>query len=270
MKRKVICRTNKNFLAALSGILLSIAWIVPALAQEKPSADFAVAALSQYIWRGQELSRDSVVIQPSMTIGYDGFSANLWGNLDTDPYFETPGDDESKWNETDFTLSYGNSFGPWSIEGGYIYYGLEAIEDSQEIFLSLGYDTLLAPTLTVYRDFDSYEHWYFLFGLSHPIELSEAVSLELSGSVSYLKSEDKEAYPEINDAAPTGDRFKDFHDGIISISLPVSVSEYVTVTPSVSYTFPLSNEASDEMEWRSLGGDEDSFVYGGVTVNMAF
>jgi len=270
MKKKVIYRKNKNLLAVLSGIFLCIAWIVPALAEEKPLADFTVAALSQYVWRGQELSRDSLVIQPSMTMGYDGLSANLWGNLDTDPYIELPGDDGSKWNETDFTLSYGNGYGPWNIQGGYIYYGLEAIEDSQEVFLSLGYDTLLAPTLTIYRDFDSYEHWYFLFGLSHAIELSETVSLELSGSVSYLKSEDDEDYPEIHGATPTDDRFEDFHDGVISVSLPIWVSNALTVTPSLSYTFPLSSKASDEMEWRSLDGDDDSFVYGGVTVSMGF
>lgn len=32
---------------------------------EKPTGDFSVSVLSQYIWRGYELSRSSVVIQPS-------------------------------------------------------------------------------------------------------------------------------------------------------------------------------------------------------------
>jgi hypothetical protein len=48
------------------------------------------------------------------------------------------------------------------------------------------------------------------------------------------------------------------------------VAEHITVTPSFSYTFALSNEASDEMEWRSMKGDHGSFVYGGLTVSMAF
>ena len=54
--------------------------------EEKPTADFSVSALTKYVWRGQELSRDSIVLQPSLTVGYKGFSANLWGNLDTKPY----------------------------------------------------------------------------------------------------------------------------------------------------------------------------------------
>jgi len=32
--------------------------------EEKPTGDFSMSVLSQYIWRGQELSRNSIVIQP--------------------------------------------------------------------------------------------------------------------------------------------------------------------------------------------------------------
>ena len=270
MKRKAMYKNKKYVLFVLTAVFISVACIPPALAEEKPSADFSVAVASQYIWRGQEPSRDSIVIQPSATVSYSGFAANLWGNLDTDPYVEMSGDDGSQWNETDFTLSYGKSFGPWSIEGGYVYYGLEALEDSQEVFLSLGFDTLLAPTLTIYRDFDSYEHWYFLLGLSHAFQITEAVSLELSALGSYLKSEDKQAYPDINDhGMSTGDEFGNFHDGVISASLPISVSGAVTITPTLSYVFPLSSDASNDMEARSFEGD-DSFVYGGVIVSVGF
>ena len=52
--------------------------------ETKPSASADVGIFSKYIWRGWELSDDSVVIQPSITAEYKGFSMNLWGNLDTD------------------------------------------------------------------------------------------------------------------------------------------------------------------------------------------
>ena len=52
--------------------------------EEAPSADLSVSLSSKYVWRGYELSKDSVVIQPSLTVGYKGFAANFWGNLDTD------------------------------------------------------------------------------------------------------------------------------------------------------------------------------------------
>ena len=157
-----------------------------------------------------------------------------------------------------------------SLEGGYIYYGLEGIDDSQEFYLNLGFDVLLAPSLTVYRDFDSYEHWYILLGLSHVFEFSETVSLELSASGSYLLSEDEEAYPKIESSGMvTTDEFSNFHDGVLSASLPIAVG-VVTITPTVSYVFPLSDEASDEMQWRSFDGDTDTFLYGGVMVSLAF
>jgi hypothetical protein len=244
-------------------------WVLPAAAEGEGSADFTVAALSQYIWRGQELSQDSLVIQPSATVSHSGFSANLWGNLDTDPFFAMPDDSGGMWNETDLTIAYGRSFGVWSLEGGYIYYGLEGIDDSQEFYLNLGFDVLLAPSLTVYKDFDSYEHWYILLGLSHAFELSDTVSLEISASGSYLLSQDEEAYPKIENGVATTDKFSNLHDGVISASLPIAVG-VVTITPTVSYVFPLSGEASDEMKWRSFDGDTETFVYGGVMVSLSF
>src|SRR5512139_1690198 len=50
---------------------------------EDLTADLNVSLYSQYIWRGLELSRDSLVIFPTMTIGYKGFAVNLWADLDT-------------------------------------------------------------------------------------------------------------------------------------------------------------------------------------------
>jgi hypothetical protein len=206
--------------------------------EESPTASADVAILSKYIWRGQELSRDSIVVQPSMTVSYMGFSGNLWGNLDTDQYKDD--EEDHDWTETDFTLSYDKAFGTLSAEAGYIYYALEGTDaDTQEVFLTLGLDTLLSPSLTVYKDISEYPSWYFLLGISHAFEITEKVSLELSGSVSYLLSEDDDDYPEIDNGVPTGDEFENFHDGVISASLPVAVTKYITITPSLSYNFPL-------------------------------
>jgi len=268
---RAIRKDIKKLVAALTALVVSFVWVLPAGAEGEASADFTVATLSQYIWRGQELSRDSIVIQPSATVSHSGFSANLWGNLDTDPYFQVLGESGTKWNETDFTLAYGKDFGRWSLEGGWIYYGLEAFDDTQEFYLSLGFDVLLAPSLTVYRDFDSYEHWYILLGLSHAFQFTEAVSLELAASGSYLLSENADVYPNIGPSrVPTTDKFSNFHDGVVSASLPIAVSGSITITPTVSYVFPLSEEASDEMKWRSFDGDTNTFVYGGVMVSLAF
>ena len=76
--------------------------------EEKTTADLSVAALTKYVWRGQELSRDSIVLQPSATIGYKGFSVNFWGNTDTKPYLGS--DDNNSLHWTKRTL-------PWDTAG---------------------------------------------------------------------------------------------------------------------------------------------------------
>ncbi|MCL2669868.1 MAG: hypothetical protein FWE89_04215, partial [Syntrophaceae bacterium] len=43
-----------------------------------PTGNFSTTIASAHIWRGYELSRNSIVIQPSATVGYRGFSANFW------------------------------------------------------------------------------------------------------------------------------------------------------------------------------------------------
>jgi uncharacterized protein (TIGR02001 family) len=267
--RKAFHKGTSGILALSVALILGVVSISPALAEEEmPSTDFSVALLSKYVWRGQELSKDSIVVQPSMTVGYKGFAANLWGNLDTDPYDDTS---KENWNETDFTLSYGKEVGMVSAEAGWIYYGLDGADDTYELYLNLGLDVLLAPTLTIYRDISSYKHTYFLAGISHAFALTETISLELGGSVSYLSSDDEDEYPEYNDQLmSTGDKFSNFHDGVISASLPIALGEYFTITPTVSYVFPLSSDAKNDMKARSQNGEDDNFFFGGLTCNMAF
>ena len=156
-------------------------------AADKVTGEVAASVLSAYIWRGQELTRHSIVIQPSITTSYKGFTANVWGNLDTNPY--SGGDEEysSNFTETDVTLSYSRKFGMVQAGIGYIYYGLSGaayggvdLKDSQEVFVSLGLDTILAPTLTVYKERDHYHQWYATLGVSHTFAMHENVGLKLA------------------------------------------------------------------------------------------
>ena len=56
------------------------------------------------------------------------------------------------------TLSYSKTLGLFNVGGGYIYYSLASLNkdaadrnDSQELFASVSLNTLLSPTLTVYK-----------------------------------------------------------------------------------------------------------------------
>ncbi len=232
---------------------------------DRPELSADVSFLSQYIWRGYGLSKDSLVIQPSITAGFKGFALNLWGNLDTD----NEAYNGSKWNETDLTFSYGHSFGIVGLETGYIYYALDGIDDSKEFYLSAGVDVLLAPTLTVYREVSTLQGWYVHLGLSHSFELPYEMSLDLGATFAYYGSDNDNMVEYRTDGTATHERFSGLHDGLLSVSWAIPFYKYFTVTPSIAWAFPLSNSASNEMAALSLDG-RSNHVFGGVTLSMAF
>jgi hypothetical protein len=250
--------------------------------EEKPTGDFTTAILNQYIWRGYELSRNSTVIQPSSTLGYKGFSVNVWGNLDTKAYSPTNASYPGTWNETDMTLSYSKTMGLFTVGGGYVYYSLASLNrdlpdrnDSQELFITASFNTLLAPTVTIYKEIDHYRNWYFLIGISHVIDLNKMVSLKLAASAGYLLSTDADTYPKYNNGAATTEKFNNFHEGTVSASLPIKVTDRITITPTLSYIFPLTNDAKDEMKGFGIKGTvplerDSSFVVGGIMAGFSF
>jgi hypothetical protein len=249
------------------------------------TGEIATGVLSAYIWRGQEMTRHGVVVEPSATVGYRGFSFSVWGNVDARPYSAGEDKHSAHLSETDVILSYTHKFGIVSLGAGYIYYGLAALYpggtdplDAQELYVTMSVDTLLTPTLTVYKEIDHYHQWYATLGISHMFALHERVGLKLAGQISYLKSEDETTYPKFDsDSLATTDRFNNFHDATVTVSLPVTVTKNITITPLLTYVFPLSNDARYEMKARGLQGtlypsekDSSSFLYGGVNFSFAF
>ena len=272
---------------------------VAATAPEDPvTGEFAASAMTSYIWRGYELSRNSAVIQPSITIGYKGFTANIWGNIDTQPYyagFETKKSYSGTWNETDLTISYMKTLGLFNVGAGYIYYSLKALNqdaktraDAQEFFGTIGLNTVLNPTLTVYYEVSHYRNMYALFSLSQTIELHKRVSLKLFGSASYLYGTYADAtlfaegagyggYPKFDsDANVKDEKFNNLHDGVLTVSLPIKATDKITLTPLVTYVFPLIGEAGYEMKGQGLKGSvlakdkDNTFIVGGITLSFAF
>lgn len=248
--------TSKKMIvaSALAISMLGAAASTAMAEEEMPSADASVSFYSKYVWRGWELSDESIVIQPSLSVSYKGFGVNLWANMDTELYGTT-----NKWNETDLTLSYDGAVDKFGYGFGYIYYALDSANDTQEIYGTLSYDTLLAPSLTIYYDIDDFSgDMYLNLGIGHSFALSEAVSLDLGFSAGY-------AIPDDGDS--------DFQDGLLSAAVSIPVGKYVTISPELYYSFPLSDEAEDAFEAfsDSMGGSGDSsYFYGGVSVSFAF
>ena len=234
---------------------------------DAPTADFTLGLYSKYVWRGYELSKDSLVIQPSVTVGYKGFGFNLWGNLDTDQTTDLYNEDGNNWNETDMTVSYDGSYGLLGYTVGYIYYALEGADDSQEIYGGLSVDVIGSPTLTVYREIASAPGWYITLDVSHSFDLMDNLALNVGAKVSYLAADDESTLADPNDPASS---YSDFHDGVLSMSLSYTVTDNLVITPELYYSFALGGDAQDVLEAASADGDDSSFFYGGVSASFSF
>jgi hypothetical protein len=227
----------------------------------KTSGYASVDAMSNYVWRGQKLS-NSWVLQPSVGITYGVFGANIWGNYDSDSKIDE-GDGHGEFSETDFTLSYTRSMDKWTFGAGYIYYALNNFNDTQEFYVSAGYDVILKPALTVYYDFDEGNGAYILASIGHSFEVAKDVNLNLGASVGYNINNKVMGLDE------DGDEFSNFYNAELSSSLNIPVWRAISVTPKIAYSFPLSDDAEDAIKSISDDGDKDIF-YGGVNITLSF
>ena len=219
------------------------------------SADF----MSNYVWRGIKLS-NSGVIQPSVGITSGGYGANLWANFDTHT---------NEHNETDLTVNYANSVEKFSYDAGYIYYALDgsgddgAGNDTQEIYLSLGADVILAPSLTVYYDFDEGEGAFIVAAIGHSFALPKGFAVDLGASASY------NADNLVMGTDAKGKDFSAFYNGELSASVTIPVAKDISVAPMIAYSFPLSTDAEDAIEAMSDDAESD-ILYGGLNVSLSF
>ncbi len=254
----------------LAGTMLLISvGVTSSLAGETatPTADATIGIYSKYVWRGYELSKDSMVIQPSVTVGYKGIGFNLWGNLDTDQSTDLFAEDGNKWNETDMTISYDGSAGIVGYSVGYIYYALDGIADTQEVYAGISFDVPMSPSLTVYRDFDGAPGWYIALDASYSFSLMDNLDLDLGAKVSYLVVDDETTLADPSDATSA---YSDFHDAVLSVSMSYAVTDKLVITPELYYSFALGSDAQDVLEAASADGDDSDFFYGGVSASFSF
>jgi hypothetical protein len=246
---------KKMTVMILAAVLIVSAFATVAAAEDSKFSGFAsVDVLSNYVWRGQKLS-SGWVVQPSIGIGYGGFSTNLWGNYDAKTQEST---------ETDLTLDYGMSFDKVGLNAGYIYYALDGVHDTQEVYLGVSYDTILQPKLVIYGDFDQGKGGFAIASIGHSFALTKEIPLNLGASASY----------DINNkimGSPDGvkSRFSNFYNGELSASVGIPVISHVTVSPKIAYSFALTDDAKNAIKSVNVG-NSSSVVYGGLNLTLSF
>jgi Bacterial protein of unknown function (Gcw_chp) len=245
---------------------------------DNPATGSASIGLSnRYLFRGYELSAHSAVIQPAVTVSYNGFGISMWGNIDTDEHptqsFVPDRKGEKSFNEADLTLSYTYNADKLALTGGYVYYGTKYANETEEFFISASYDTFFNPTLAVYRDINEYSGTYFNLSASKSFPVYKEISLDLGASVGYFAgSADYWKTYERSTDAYTGKKYQAFHDGMVKAGLTIPVAGNIVIQPLIQYWFPLSDEAKrtvDDNSYNFNGKLDDTFVYG-LNVTLAF
>jgi len=238
--------------------------------EPKVSGSFATGFLSQYVFRGFELSSHSLVIQPSVTLSYRGLSLNVWGNYDshqsaTQSFVpDNPG--KAGWDETDITLSYTYALDKWAFTGGYIYYGTDYSPQAQELFLSVGYEIITKPVLSVYQNVANYPATYLNLALSHSLPVYKDISLDLGVSFWTLFGQSNfwKTYQSATQAY-TGSKFSNMLSGMLSAGITIPIVKNLSVQPVVQYGFPLSGDARKRVEgvpYNPAGNIDNTLVYG--------
>ena len=217
------------------------------------SGSASVDVLTNYVWRGQNLGDDGV-IQPSIGITYGNFGFNYWANQD----MET-----NEGNETDLTINYTTIAGKVALDFGYIYYALDGVEDTQEVYISAALDTFLSPSLIYYYDWDEGEGGFAVLSVGHSISLSDKAALNLGALASYNFSNEIMGYDN------SGDEFSGLYNGEVTASVSYALNENISIEPKVAYSFSLSDDAEDAIKAISADGD-DSIAYGGINLSLSF
>lgn len=246
---------------AIALLLLSLfAFNAQAQDEEKAwSISLDQGIYDKYVWRGIQFNEEGVN-QGSIDFSYDTgdmgvFGINVWYNLDLDDENGTSGE----FSEVDYTIYWEKSFGDFTLGAGHIYYDFSEVGlgSTREFYVSFSYDTFLAPSLTVYYDYEDVDGFYVDFAIGHSFDLGVAgMSLDLGANIGWADDDMASGYYGGTNVT-TG-----FTNWGASVGLNIPLGDYFTITPSIAY-YALIDDADRN------GGQDDDFIFG-VNVNFSF
>jgi len=236
----------KKVCIALVAVLLAFGTLVPAaLAAIEVEGDAYIGFYDKYLWRGFDLSGSEGVVQGGVDLSTKGFTLSYWTNYqasdDKDGGFKG-----GEANETDITLDYTATLNDTvSVSVGNIFYHLDGLDDTNELYLGAALNLLLSPSLTVYYDYDEAESdgLFFNASIGHTIALGEKLGLNLGAGVSYNQASDYAV-----------GAYRDWHNYELSASVDYALTDQLSVTPSFLVSSPISDEAKKAIDTETVGG----------------
>ncbi len=231
----------KQWSVMFAAILCMSAASSESVQAEEPAVSADIGAYSQYVWRGVTQTAGKTAVQGDLGVSMGGFSGSVWfSNAYASPVLA------KDVVEFDWTLDYSGNVGAfgYSVGGiGYTYL-YDSGSNFPEIYVGMSYDTVLAPSLTVYYNLkDSFNKAYMKGDMWVDLGVSQSVAgFDTSATLSYAKWKKD----TVTRAVVGGvDMFK---DGLSVLALGVSKSVDaggVSFTPSLTFTVPLAKKQSD-------------------------
>ncbi|MBN2645339.1 MAG: hypothetical protein JXR59_07695 [Desulfuromonadaceae bacterium] len=235
----------KKLNAILVGLCLLLVSFVSVASAIEVSGDAYAGIYDKYLWRGYDLSGSMPVAQGGLDISAGSFTFSYWTNVQL-ANDSAEGYNSGEETETDIIIDYSRDINDLlSISVGNIFYGLDGIEDTNELYLTLSLNTILSPSLSVYWDWDEADEdgLYYTFSVGHDISITDALSLSLGALVSYNQSCDYSV----------GD-YDDFHNYELSVGVDYAITEQISVGASFLFSEGLSNDGRDSIDSEMVSG----------------
>lgn len=235
---------NKIIIALVAGVV-GLSSLQARADDIEYSLDTLAAFNSAYVFRGTTLY-DGASIQPEITAKADtgdtgAFIFDVWDHTSAD----NP-EDDTRFNEVDFTLGYTVPVDIVTLGAGYKWYRYQnnhpGFAATQEYYLSAAVDTVANPTLTYVRDIDAGTYNYYDLTLSEKFEevCGMGDGFNIKPYVTFGFASNAEGVYE--------------HGGLVQTTVGLSSDLAlgdVSVTPNVNYSFE-SDAATDNQFWMGF------------------
>lgn len=182
---------KKIIFMMLMGLTAGLVMAQDAVMVDGQASDVVIEAevglYSAYVWRGQVIN-EYMVAQPSVTAAMGPIRLNAWGNMNV------VDKDQGDTQEIDFTATYTLPDAVFTdavtVDIGMIAYVFpgKASEErpTEEVFSTATFNhIILTPVLGAYYDINEANGWYGNFALSQGLEIGDAVTAEIGGSIGY-------------------------------------------------------------------------------------
>ena len=269
--------------ARVGGALVTVGALlgaVPAQAQTTIGADLGL--FSSYVWRGTTLTNKPVA-QPDLyvtiPVGTASVTLGGWSSIDLGKY-DDPVDDISEsggsssfnFAEFDWWGEVGFPVGKATLTGGVIGYHypndvnapnsdflLTSDFNTVEIYAKAELDALLSPKLSIYYDVDKVKGAYFEGGISHSVQASEKVALDLGATAGFNAGQGISADDPSFNFADDGFTHLDLSAGV-----PLTAGD-LSITPIVHVVL----NGDDRAKVTSPTNSSDVKLWGGVSLSWS-